>query len=196
MSRSFLLCGYRAATLWTGKEWAYRGDALPPHLLLDGDYMKLTNTQQEIIRVLVDLYEKTGRAVRCNEIAERIHRTRGTIGNQMQVLKSLKLVKGVPGQKGGFFPAGLAYEHLKFSQETELVQVYHNGKISSAMLKEIQLKLPNNGILHVMGDIMDFKSGDRINIASKKLIVSGRVVGRDDINNSLLSAIEIAFLRE
>ncbi len=160
------------------------------------DYMKLTNTQEEIIRVLVDLYEKTGRPVMCDEIVESIHRTRGTIRNQMAVLKSLELVKGVPGQKGGYFPTGLAYEHLKFSQETELVQVYHNGEISSAMLKEIQLKLPNNGILHVIGNITDFKSGDRINIASKKLLVSGRIVGRDDTNNSLLSAIEIAFLKE
>lgn len=30
VGRSFLLCGYRAATLWTGKEWDYRGNALPP----------------------------------------------------------------------------------------------------------------------------------------------------------------------
>ncbi|MDP2845135.1 MAG: hypothetical protein Q8N79_03540 [Candidatus Methanoperedens sp.] len=156
--------------------------------------MKLTKTQEEIISVLVDLYEKTCRTVKCEEIAESIHRTHGTIRNQMQVLKILKLVKGVPGPKGGYLPTGLAYEHLKFSQETELVQVYHNGEISSAMLKEIQLKLPNSGVLHVMGDITDFKIGDRINIASKKLIVLGRVVGRDDINNSLLSSIEIAFL--
>lgn len=159
--------------------------------------MKLTKTQQELIEVVVDLYEKTGRAIKCKEIAERIiHRTRGTIGNQMQVLKSLKLVKGVPGPHGGYLPTGLAYEHLKFSQQTELVQVYHNGKISNAMLKEIQLKLPNNGVLHVIGNITDFKSGDKINIYSKKLLVSGRVVGRDDLNNSLLSSIEIALLRE
>lgn len=64
------------------------------------------------------------------------------------------------------------------------------------MLKEIQLKLPNNGVLHVIGNITDFKSGDKINIYSKKLLVSGRVVGRDDLNNSLLSSIEVAFLRE
>ncbi|GFO96701.1 hypothetical protein ig2599ANME_0890 [groundwater metagenome] len=167
----------------------------PPPPIYEG-YMKLTNTQEEIIRVLEDLYEKTCRAVKCEEIAESIHRTRGTTRNQMQVLKSLRLIKSVPGPNGGYLPTGLAYEHLQFSQENEKVPVFLNGEISNAMLKEIQLKLPNNGILHVKGDITDFKIGDRINIASKKLLVSGRVVGRDDLNNSLLSAIEIAFLKE
>lgn len=79
--------------------------------------MKLTKTRQELIKVVVDLYEKKGRVIKCKEIAERIHRTRGTIRNQMQVLKSLKLIKGVPGPHGGYLPTGLAYEHLKFSKE-------------------------------------------------------------------------------
>jgi hypothetical protein len=157
--------------------------------------MKLTAAQQEFIKVTVDLYEKAGRAVKCEEIAESIHRTHGTVRNQMQVLKSLKLVKGAPGPKGGYLPTGFAYENLKFSQESARVPVYLNGKISSATLQEIRLKPPNSGVLHVMGDIRDFKIGDRINIASKKLLISGRVVGRDDLNYSLLSSIEIAFLR-
>ncbi len=158
--------------------------------------MKLINTQEEIISVLVDLYEKTCRTVKCEEIAERIHRTHGTTRNQMQVLKNLKLVKGVPGPKGGYLPTGLAYEHLKFSQETELVPVYLNNRLSSVRLQEIQFKPPNNGILYVTGDIRDFKTGDRINISSEKLLVCGRVVGRDDMSNSLLSSIEVAFFRE
>ncbi|MDP2766115.1 MAG: hypothetical protein Q8O41_01495, partial [Candidatus Methanoperedens sp.] len=66
-------------------------------------------------------------------------------------MKSLKLVKGVPGPNGGYIPTGLAYETLKFSQESEKVPVLLNGEISSAMLKEIQLQLPNSGVLHVMG---------------------------------------------
>jgi predicted transcriptional regulator len=158
------------------------------------DYMKLTATQQEIIKVMVDIYEKKGSAVKCEEIAESIHLIHGTIRNQMQIMKSLKLVKGVPGHKGGYIPTGFAYENLKFSQETERIPVYLNGKINSVTLKEIRLKPPNNGVLHVMGDIRDFKTGDRINIASKKLLISGIVVGRDDLNNSLLSSIEIALL--
>jgi len=82
--------------------------------------MKLTATQQEFIKVMVDIYEKMGRAVKCEEIAESIHRTYGTIINQMRVMKSLKLVKGVPGPKGGYIPTGFAYENLKFSQESEI----------------------------------------------------------------------------
>jgi predicted transcriptional regulator len=52
-----------------------------PHLLFMRDGMKLAITQQEIIKVLTDLYEKTGKAVRCDEIAESIHRTPGTVRN-------------------------------------------------------------------------------------------------------------------
>ena len=58
----------------------------------------------------------------------------------------------------------------------------------------MRLRPPNSGILHVLGDICDFKVGDRIKVASRKLIISGRVEGRNDLNNSLLSSIEVAFL--
>ncbi|MDP2766114.1 MAG: hypothetical protein Q8O41_01490 [Candidatus Methanoperedens sp.] len=44
--------------------------------------MKLSTTQQEFIEVVVDLYENSKTAIKCEEIAERIHRTHGTIRNQ------------------------------------------------------------------------------------------------------------------
>lgn len=160
------------------------------------DYMKLTNTQEEIIRVLVDLNKKTGRAVRCNEVAECIQRSPGTVRNLLQLLKSIKLVKSVPGPKGGYFPTGLAHETLSFSQETDPIPVYLNNRLSSVTLQELKFKPPNSGIFRVSGDIRDFKTGDRINISSEKLLVCGRVIGRDDMSNSLLSSIEVAFLRE
>jgi len=58
----------------------------------------------------------------------------------------------------------------------------------------MRLRPPNSSILHVRGDIRAFKVGDRIKIASRKLIFSGRVDGRNDLNNTLLSSIEVAFL--
>jgi predicted transcriptional regulator len=114
----------------------------------------------------------------------------------VQLLKNLKLVKSVPGPAGGYLPTGLAYETLGFSQETELVPVYLNNKLSNVRLQELQFKPPNNGILYVKGNIQDIKMGDRVNISSEKLLVCGKVVGRDDVSNSLLSSIEVAFFRE
>ncbi len=131
------------------------------------------------------------------EIVETMnHPSPGTIRNQMQTMKALKLVRGIAGPKGGYLPTELAYEMLEFGQEAEDIPIYRNEKLSDVTLQEMRLKPPNSSILHVLGDIRDFKVGDRIKIASKKLIISGRIVGRDDMNNSLLSSIEVAFLRE
>ncbi len=114
----------------------------------------------------------------------------------MQTMKALGLVRGIAGPKGGYLPTELAYEMLGFGQEAEDIPIYRNEKLSDVTLQEMRLKPPNSSILHVLGDIRDFKVGDRIKISSKKLIISGRIVGRDDMNNSLLSSIEVAFLRE
>lgn len=53
----------------------------------------------------------------------------------------------------------------------------------------MRLRSSNSSILHVLGDIRDFKVGDKIKIASRKLIISARVEGRNDMNNTILSSI-------
>lgn len=111
-------------------------------------------------------------------------------------MKALKLARGIPGPRGGYLPTELAYETLGFRQEAEDIPIYRNEELSGVTLHELGLKPPNSSVLHVLGDIRDFKVGDRITIASNKLLVCGRVEGRNDLDNSLLSSIEIAFLRE
>lgn len=122
------------------------------------------------------------------------HFSPGTIRNLMQTMKALGLVKGIPGPGGGYLPTELAYEALGFRQETKGIPIYRNEELSDVTLQEFRLKPPSNSVLHVLGDIRDFKVGDRIKIASNKLIISGRVEGRNDLNNSILSSIEVAFL--
>jgi predicted transcriptional regulator len=51
----------------------------------------------------------------------------------------LKLVRGIPGAKGGYLPTELAYETLGFGQEAIDIPIYRNE---------------------------DFKIGDKITIAS------------------------------
>ncbi len=111
-------------------------------------------------------------------------------------MKALGLVRGIAGPRGGYLPTELAFETLGFGQEAEDIPIYRNEKLSDVTFQEMRLRPPNSSILHVLGDIRDFKVGDKIKIASRKLIISGRVEGRNDLNNSLLSSIEIAFLRE
>ncbi len=165
---------------------------------MKNEKLNLSNAQKEILTALVNLYQKKGCALKTVEIVETIinHRSPGTIRNLMQTMKALGLVRGIPGAKGGYLPTELAYETLGFGQEAKEIPIYRNEELSDVTLQELRLKPPNSSILHVLGDIRDFKVGDRIKIASNKFLVCGRVEGRNDLDNSLLSFIEIAFLRE
>ena len=83
---------------------------------------------------------------------------------------------------------------MKKLAESEKLQIYQNNRPTSVTLQEIRLKPPNRCILHVAGDIHNFRIGDRINVASRKFIVSGIVMWRNDLNNSLISSTEVVFL--
>lgn len=52
-----------------------------------------------MLQELVDLYQDSESPVKGETIAEQIDHNAGTIRNQMQSLKALQLVEGVPGPK-------------------------------------------------------------------------------------------------
>lgn len=159
--------------------------------------MTLSNTQEKILNTIVNLYQKKGCALKTVEIVEIMkYRSPGTIRNLMQTMKALGLVRGIAGPRGGYLPTELAYENIRPGHEVEDIPIYRNEQLSDVTFQEMRLRPSNSSILHVLGDIRDFKVGDKIKIASRKLIISGRVEGRNDMNNTLLSSIEIAFLRE
>jgi predicted transcriptional regulator len=164
-------------------------------IILINKKLNLPKTQREILTALVNLYQKKSGAVKALDIVEAMnHRSPGTIRNLMQAMKALGLARGIAGPRGGYLPTELAYETLGFGQEAEHIPIYRNEKLSDVTLQEMRLKPPNSSILHVLGDIRDFNIGDRIEISSNNLIISGRVEGRNDLNNSLLSYIEVAYL--
>jgi len=164
-------------------------------IILKNEKLNLSNTQKEILTALVNIYQKKGSAVKTIELTEFMNnRSPGTIRNLMQTMRALMLVKGIPGEKGGYLPTELACETLGFGQKAINIPIYRNEELSGVTLHELRLKPPNSSIMHVLGDIRDFKVGDRIKIASEKLIVSGKVEGRNDLNNSILSSIEVAFI--
>ncbi|HIH64828.1 MAG TPA: HTH domain-containing protein, partial [Methanothermobacter thermautotrophicus] len=60
----------------------------------------LTSVQKEILQTLINLYRNSnGKSIKGEEIAAIMNRNPGTIRNQMQSLRSLGLVKGVPGPR-------------------------------------------------------------------------------------------------
>lgn len=92
------------------------------------EIMELTIVQKDIIFALINLMRQKDRPIKGEEIAEVAQRDPGTIRNQMQLLKSLGLVEGVVGPKGGYKPTGSAYDtlripHLKTNQSSHYIGI-------------------------------------------------------------------------
>ncbi len=162
--------------------------------------VELTVIQREILSALINLFREKGRAIKGEEISERIDRNPGTVRNQMQSLKALGLVEGVPGPKGGYKATGDAYQALNLTHmdhEAE-VPIYRNGeRMPNTNVADIDLNTVRHpdmcrANLKILGDLRMFNVGDVIQVGPtpvNKLIVRGEVVGRDDISGVLLLSI-------
>lgn len=159
--------------------------------------MELTPVQRDIITALINIHRREGRAVKGEEIAELIDRNPGTIRNQMQSLKALNLVEGVPGPKGGYRATGAAYEALSIETAGNVVDVpvLRNGvKVDGATANEILFnKVMRHdqcgGIVRITGNVRDFNIGDEIEIGPtpvNKLYIRGVITGRDDTMSKLI----------
>ncbi len=163
--------------------------------------MELTPIQKEILTALINLYRERKQAIKGEDIAEIINRNAGTVRNQMQSLKALGLVEGVPGPKGGYKATGATYRALCISEldkemivpirrNEELVQNTTAAEISFTTVRHPDLC---NATVHVIGDIKKFDIGDIITIGPtpvNKLVMRGEIIGRDDTENSLLFVIQ------
>jgi predicted transcriptional regulator len=162
--------------------------------------VELTVIQREILSALINLFREKGRAIKGEEISERIDRNPGTVRNQMQSLKALGLVEGVPGPKGGYKATSDAYQALNLTHmehEAE-VAIYRNGeRVPNTNVAEIDLNTVRHpdmcrASIKILGDIRNFNVGDSIQIGPtpvNKMIVRGDVVGRDDISGVVLLSI-------
>lgn len=162
--------------------------------------MELTPIQKDILIALINLQRESGRAIKGEEIAEIINRNPGTVRNQMQSLKALALVEGVPGPKGGYKATGNAYEALNITlmEEEAQVPIYKNGEmVNGATVAELSfttVRHPDlcHAMIKVLGDIRNFQQGDKVQMGPtpvNRLIVRGDIVGRDDTDNSLVFSI-------
>ncbi|HSO26399.1 MAG TPA: CBS domain-containing protein [Methanobacteriaceae archaeon] len=158
----------------------------------------LTSVQKEILQSLINLYRNSqGKSIKGEEIAEIMNRNPGTIRNQMQSLRSLGLVKGVPGPRGGYKPTIEAYHTLNISatgKETQ-VPIYKDGKeLNDITVAKIEFtSIPHPGeceaAIKAVGNIKQLDLGDRIRVGPtpvNKLVINGVIVGRDDMDNILL----------
>src|SRR5659263_539274 len=127
--------------------------------------MELSSVQKEILSALISLYRRNSRSIRGEEIAEVLGRNPGTIRNQMQSLKALKLVEGVPGPKGGYKATSAAYRELQLD----------------TLAEEAHVVLVKNGAEVNDGDLL--KLGPT---PVNRLTIKGTVCGRNDAENTVI----------
>lgn len=163
--------------------------------------IKLTSSQKSILSALINLHSQNESAVKGRLIAEEVDRNPGTIRNQMQSLKALQLVEGVPGPKGGYKPTSNAYEALDIQRMDDPAQVpiQHKGEqVADANVDGIDLSSVHHPELcraeiHLQGSIGDFYEGDSVTVGPtplSKLLIEGTIDGKDDTNNVLILRIE------
>jgi predicted transcriptional regulator len=163
--------------------------------------IELTASQRATLQELVNLYRESESAVKGEEIANGVDRNPGTIRNQMQSLKALQLVEGVPGPKGGYRPTAQAYDALQMEQMDQAAEVplSHDGeRVPDANVEQIDLTSVHHPEecrtkVRLRGSISDFSKGDPVTVGPtplSKLRIDGTVEGKDDTNNSLILTID------
>lgn len=162
--------------------------------------MDLSLIQKDILITLITLYHQYSAPIKGEYIAEVIQRNPGTIRNQMQALKALELVDGVPGPKGGYNPTARAYSVLNISHadENAEVPVTRNGElvlgVSAREIDFTTLCHPDvcQAVIRLMGSVKPFDIGDDIVIGPtpvNKLVLRGEIFGKDEVQGALLLSI-------
>ncbi len=162
--------------------------------------MDLSLIQKDILITLITLYHQQSQPIKGEDIAAVIQRNPGTIRNQMQALKALELVDGVPGPKGGYNPTAQAYQVLNISQSEEEaeVPVARNGEtvrgVSAIEVDFTTLCHPDvcQAVVRLRGSVRPFEIGDDILIGPtpvNKLMLRGEVFGKDEVQGALLLSI-------
>jgi hypothetical protein len=162
--------------------------------------IELTPSQRTILSALVNLHGEAESAVKGEAIAEEVDRNPGTIRNQMQSLKALQLVEGVPGPKGGYKPTARAYEALELQRmdEPAAVPLSRDGqRIEGVNVESIDLTSVHHpekcrAEVSVQGSISDVHEGDVLRVGPtplSKLVVDGTVEGKDAAENVVILTI-------
>ncbi len=163
--------------------------------------IELTPSQKNILQELVNRYREDETAVKGEEIADRVNRNPGTIRNQMQSLKALQLVEGVPGPKGGYKPTASAYDALQIQDMDHAADVplYHNGElVEESNVAEIDLTSVQHpeacrAEIKLRGSISDFHEDDKVTVGPtplSKLQIIGTLEGKDGTDNVLILTID------
>jgi predicted transcriptional regulator len=162
--------------------------------------MDLSLIQKEILITLITLYHQHSHAIKGEDIADVLKRNPGTVRNQMQALKAIGFVDGVPGPKGGYNPTALAYRELdlsKLDQEVTVPILRKGEPVAGMRVTEVDFTtLCHPDLCHAMvkvaGSVKTFEIGEEITIGPtpvNKLIIRGEIFGKDEVQQSILISI-------
>ena len=162
--------------------------------------MDLSPIQKDILITLITLYHQVSHSIKGEEIADVLKRNPGTVRNQMQALKALGLVDGIPGPKGGYSPTARAYKELNLAdlEHQSEVPIFRGGeKVRGVRVSELNFTtLCHPDLCHAMvtiiGSVKLFKVGDMVSIGPtpvNKLLVRGEVFGMDENQQMLLISV-------
>ena len=127
--------------------------------------MDLSLIQKDILITLITLYHQQSHSIKGEEIADMIQRNPGTVRNQMQSLKAIGLVDGVPGPKGGYIPTETAYRELNLNTAgvDYDVKISRDGQeVKGAHVQEIDFTTlchPDvcHAVIKLVGKLQDFQ---------------------------------------
>jgi predicted transcriptional regulator len=162
--------------------------------------MDLSLIQKDILITLITLYQEESHPIKGEEIAEIIQRNPGTVRNQMQALKAIGLVDGVPGPKGGYTPTSVAYNELNLSGaggDYDVLISRDGVPVKGVTVSEIDFTTlchPDvcHALIKLIGSVKLFEVGDKITIGPtpvNKLLVRGEIFGKDEVKQALLISI-------
>jgi hypothetical protein len=162
--------------------------------------MDLSLIQKDILITLITLYHQHSHPIKGEEIAEVIRRNPGTVRNQMQALKTIGLVDGIPGPKGGYNPTAEAYKalNLDMSDGEYDVSISRNGEtVKGVRVVEIAFTTlchPDvcRANVKLIGSVKSFEINDQITVGPtpvNKLLIRGEVYGKDEVSQTLLISI-------
>ncbi len=162
--------------------------------------MDLSPIQKDILITLITLYHQSSHSIKGEEIADVLKRNPGTVRNQMQALKALGLVDGVPGPKGGYSPTARAYKELNLGDlESQFeVPIFRDGeKVKGVRVAELDFTTlchPDlcQAMVRIIGSVKLFKVGDMVTIGPtpvNKLVVRGEIYGMDENQQALLFSV-------
>ncbi len=163
--------------------------------------IELRPSQKTILTALVNLHSEQDAPVKGEAIAEQVDRNPGTIRNQMQSLKALQLVEGVPGPKGGYKPTANAYDALDIQEmeDPAVVPVRHNGElldeinVDSIELTSVYHPELCRAEIQLRGSVRTIEEGDAVVVGPtplSKLVIEGSVDGTDEAKNIVILRID------